>query len=47
VVEGELLRWLVEGGGPAAERCLLWLVDGTAKSQIGADLVWPAAPWAL
>ncbi|EHB53295.1 conserved hypothetical protein [uncultured Mycobacterium sp.] len=45
LMESELVRALVEGGGTAATRCLAWLVDG-APAGAGAcvDVVWPAAP---
>ena len=39
VVESELMRWSVDRGGPAADRCLVWLVDGAAESQTGVDLM--------
>jgi hypothetical protein len=48
MMEGEFLRRLVDDGGPAATRCLAWLVEGTtsgAKSRF--DPVWPAAPIVL
>jgi hypothetical protein len=47
VVERELLRWLVDPGGPAAERCLWWLVDDATERRNSVDLMWPAVPWVL
>jgi hypothetical protein len=47
VVERELLRWLVDAGGQAAERCLGRLVDDTAERRDSVDLMWPAVPWVL
>lgn len=46
LMESELVRALVEGGGMAATRCLTWLVDDDAPAGGGAcvDVVWPAAP---
>lgn len=47
MVENELIRVLVDGGGRAAERCLVWLVDGASAPQVRVDLVWPAVPMPL
>lgn len=44
LMESELVRALVDGGGTAATRCLAWLVDGEAAGRGGVDVVWPATP---
>ncbi|WP_158021540.1 hypothetical protein [Mycolicibacterium chubuense] len=44
-MESELVRALIEGGGPAATRCMAWLVDGAAAlSEAHVEVMWPAAP---
>jgi hypothetical protein len=47
MVEGELMRQLVDAGGQAAERCLVWPVDAVTKPHMDFDLVWPTVPMPL